>query len=326
MPSASVTVTIDRRCRVCRFVDGSDRRDHGGLGADLQAADRGDAGTVDVATRVVVQQLADGLDAERLREHRLRLGDPSTAIPFAGSRADGRSWPTGEASVSGIGGSSRWGRFYHGVVTRPGVPRSVLAVAALLTLAGCTSGASQSASIPATNAASASLLPTTADALPPMDPSGLKQLLDQLKGTPVVVNFWASWCEPCKTETPLLVAAHRRDGDRVQFLGVDVQDSAAGARRFIAQQDMTYPSVFDPCERDRDRLQPARATRHVLLRRDGEVGGELARPALRAGSATEPAGHRGLSAGRREGLWYPSCDSWQPCATSVGRNPGSASR
>ena len=131
-------------------------------------------------------------------------------------------------------------------MTRPGVPRSVLAVAALLTLAGCTSGASQSASIPATNAASASLLPTTADALPPMDPSGLQQLLDQLRGTPVVVNFWASWCEPCKTETPLLVAAHGRDGDRVQFLGVDLQDSAAGARRFIAQQHMTYPSVFDP--------------------------------------------------------------------------------
>ncbi len=131
-------------------------------------------------------------------------------------------------------------------MTRPGVPRSVLAVAALLTLAGCASGASQTASIPATNAATASLLPTTADALPPMDPDGLKELLAQLKGTPVVLNVWASWCEPCKTETPLLVAAHRRYGDRVQFLGVDVQDSADGARRFIAQQGMTYPSVFDP--------------------------------------------------------------------------------
>ena len=56
------------------FRDRSDGRDHGGLGADLQAADRGDAGAIDVAPRVVVQQLADGLDAERLREHLLRLG------------------------------------------------------------------------------------------------------------------------------------------------------------------------------------------------------------------------------------------------------------
>ncbi|HTG46220.1 MAG TPA: TlpA disulfide reductase family protein [Actinomycetota bacterium] len=131
-------------------------------------------------------------------------------------------------------------------MTRPGGARSVLVVAALLGLAGCTSGATGSLSIPATNAASASLLPTSADALPPMDPDQLHQLLTELKGTPVVLNFWASWCEPCKTETPLLVAAHRRLGAQVQFVGVDLQDSAAGARRFIAQQDITYPSVFDP--------------------------------------------------------------------------------
>ena len=131
-------------------------------------------------------------------------------------------------------------------MTRPGLlPRAALAVATVLA-AACTANASAVPSVPAVNATSASLLPTMADALPPIDPSGFQTLLGQLRGTPVVVNFWASWCEPCKTETPLLVAAHRRYGDRVQFVGVDLKDSASGARRFIANERMTYPSVFDP--------------------------------------------------------------------------------
>ena len=119
-------------------------------------------------------------------------------------------------------------------------------MATALALSACTAKTTAAPSIPAVNATSASLLPTTADALPPIDAATFQTLLSQLHGTPVVVNFWASWCEPCKTETPLLVAAHRRYGDRVQFVGVDLKDSASGARRFIADEDMTYPSLFDP--------------------------------------------------------------------------------
>ena len=132
-------------------------------------------------------------------------------------------------------------------MTRPR-PRSRIALVLVgaLALGACTGKTSAAPSIPAVNATTASLLPTTADALPPADPATFQSLLEQLRGTPVVVNFWASWCEPCKTETPLLVAAHRRYGDRVQFVGIDLKDSASGARRFIADEHMTYPSVFDP--------------------------------------------------------------------------------
>jgi cytochrome c biogenesis protein CcmG/thiol:disulfide interchange protein DsbE len=119
-----------------------------------------------------------------------------------------------------------------------------------VSLAACSSGggdAGTSASgPPVTNAATAPLLPTSVTALPAMDPQGFQELLGQLKGTPVVVNYWASWCTPCRMEAPLLVAAHRRWGDRVQFLGVDLQDNREGALRFVDTFDVTYPSVFDP--------------------------------------------------------------------------------
>jgi cytochrome c biogenesis protein CcmG/thiol:disulfide interchange protein DsbE len=100
--------------------------------------------------------------------------------------------------------------------------------------------------IPAINATSAALLPTAADALPSLDGAQFATLLGQLEGTPVVVNFWASWCSPCRAEAPLLRDAHARYGHRVQFVGVDMQDARDGAERFIQEEGLTYPSVFDP--------------------------------------------------------------------------------
>ena len=79
-----------------------------------------------------------------------------------------------------------------------------------------------------------------------MDPTTFAALVGQQHGTPVVVNFWASWCPPCREETPDLVDAHRRWGDRVQFIGVDLSDDRGGATSFIAEYGVPYPSVFDP--------------------------------------------------------------------------------
>jgi cytochrome c biogenesis protein CcmG, thiol:disulfide interchange protein DsbE len=113
----------------------------------------------------------------------------------------------------------------------------------------CTRGpadADPSPSVSASNAAEASLLPTTADELPDSDPERFMRLLEELRGTPVLVNFWGSWCPPCHEEMPRIVRAHREFGDRVQFLGVDIEDSRPDARAFIAEYGMTFPSVFDP--------------------------------------------------------------------------------
>ena len=52
---------------------------------------------------------------------------------------------------------------------------------------------------------------------------------------PVVLNVWASWCIPCRSEGPLLSRAAREFGERVRFVGVNVRDSQDGARRFIAE-------------------------------------------------------------------------------------------
>lgn len=65
------------------------------------------------------------------------------------------------------------------------------------------------------------------------------------RGTPVIVNVWASWCAPCRTEMPLLQRAAETYGDRVVILGVASNDSPAAARKFLDDFGLTYPNVFD---------------------------------------------------------------------------------
>jgi thiol-disulfide isomerase/thioredoxin len=99
--------------------------------------------------------------------------------------------------------------------------------------------------IEALNATTAPLLPTDAAALPDVDPDSFDTLLTQLKGTPVLVNFWASWCGPCTREAPHLKDAAESYGDRVQFLGIDILDDRPSAREFMADYGWRYPSLFD---------------------------------------------------------------------------------
>jgi thiol-disulfide isomerase/thioredoxin len=75
--------------------------------------------------------------------------------------------------------------------------------------------------------------------------------LRRLAGRPTVINFWASWCGPCKVELPLLARAHREWGSEVAFLGVDVQDASAAAWRSITTAGVEYPQLEDPDGRTR---------------------------------------------------------------------------
>jgi cytochrome c biogenesis protein CcmG/thiol:disulfide interchange protein DsbE len=73
-----------------------------------------------------------------------------------------------------------------------------------------------------------------------------KLSLAAYRGRPVVLNFWASWCEPCKQEAPLLEAAWRRYGSRgLVVLGLDFNDLRSDARRFARENRMSYPLVHD---------------------------------------------------------------------------------
>jgi cytochrome oxidase Cu insertion factor (SCO1/SenC/PrrC family) len=72
--------------------------------------------------------------------------------------------------------------------------------------------------------------------------SALAARLKTLRGYPVVINAWASWCPPCRTEFPLFGAAAARYGRRVAFLGVDTNDAASDARTFLASHPVSYPS------------------------------------------------------------------------------------
>ena len=74
----------------------------------------------------------------------------------------------------------------------------------------------------------------------------LRAELRALRGRPVVVNLWASWCAPCRTELPLFQAQAARRGTEVAFLGVDVEDSRRGAARLLERFPVPYPSVEDP--------------------------------------------------------------------------------
>lgn len=66
------------------------------------------------------------------------------------------------------------------------------------------------------------------------------------RGKPVVLNFWASWCVPCRKEMPALQRVSEATEGRVAFLGVDHQDGRRGAIRLLEETGVTYPSVFDP--------------------------------------------------------------------------------
>jgi thiol-disulfide isomerase/thioredoxin len=94
--------------------------------------------------------------------------------------------------------------------------------------------------------------------------------LAALRG-PLVLNVWASWCGPCATEMPHLLAARTALGSKVRFLGIDLSDEADSAREWLRFQGVPYPSLVDPKGRVRSALRVAGPPVTLLVRSDGTV-------------------------------------------------------
>ena len=100
--------------------------------------------------------------------------------------------------------------------------------------------------------------------------------LRSLRGKPVVLNFWASWCVPCREETPLLVRLHKVYGPRgVQFVGLDTEDQVAGARAFMAQHHVDYLVARLEDERVIDAYSIPGLPTTVFIGADGIVVGKV---------------------------------------------------
>ncbi len=94
-----------------------------------------------------------------------------------------------------------------------------------------------------------------ANQLLPGGTEAFQQELARLQGHPVVVNKWASWCGPCREEFPWFQDLSAKLGNRIAFVGVDSNDSAAAATTFLKEFPVPYPSYSDPGQSIADYLK-----------------------------------------------------------------------
>jgi cytochrome c biogenesis protein CcmG/thiol:disulfide interchange protein DsbE len=118
-------------------------------------------------------------------------------------------------------------------VRRAIVPALVLGVAALLV-------------VEALNPSSSGNLGKPAPPLPAAVLQPPKVTLADLRGHPALINFWASWCDPCRKEAPELESLSRSLPGGARLVGVDYTDQEDGARSFIREYGWTFPLLSDP--------------------------------------------------------------------------------
>jgi cytochrome c biogenesis protein CcmG, thiol:disulfide interchange protein DsbE len=120
------------------------------------------------------------------------------------------------------------------------IPLVLVCLAVLATTTGC--GSEPKAGATATSLAA---LAAQANQLVGGGKSAFEKQVKALRGHPVVVNQWASWCGPCRFEFPFFQRLAARYRGRVGFLGVDAQDNRGDAEAFLRQRPLPYPSYYD---------------------------------------------------------------------------------
>ena len=99
--------------------------------------------------------------------------------------------------------------------------------------------------------------------------------LASLRGKVVVINFWAAWCDPCKSEAPRFQSAFERYRGRVAFVGVDANDFSGDARAFLTRYGVSYPNVRDPAGRVLHDYGGLPIPRTFVVARSGKVHGYI---------------------------------------------------
>jgi cytochrome c biogenesis protein CcmG/thiol:disulfide interchange protein DsbE len=145
------------------------------------------------------------------------------------------------------------------MASKPRLHASLTPLLLLAALAISACGSSDSAGEGQANRAPQPLPPATKD-LPPKLAANVKdadrfigegeddfrERIERLRGYPVVVNQWASWCEPCRFEIPFFKSMTAKFRARVAFLGLDMQDDRGAAEDFMRELPSGFPSIFDP--------------------------------------------------------------------------------
>lgn len=75
--------------------------------------------------------------------------------------------------------------------------------------------------------------------------SGQTITIEDLRGKPVMINFWATWCPPCREEMPLIESVYEQNSSRLNMIGVSVDQSSQDVSRFIDKENITFPIVID---------------------------------------------------------------------------------
>jgi peroxiredoxin len=96
--------------------------------------------------------------------------------------------------------------------------------------------------------------------------------LGDLAGQVVMVNFWATWCGPCREEMPHLEALYQRYSDLgFTLLGVNVEEDASGADKFLAETPVSFPILFDPANEVSRLYEVIAMPSTVLIDRSGQL-------------------------------------------------------
>jgi cytochrome c biogenesis protein CcmG, thiol:disulfide interchange protein DsbE len=158
-------------------------------------------------------------------------GETSTGETSTGETKQATGQQTWGGAVREVGRSARRHKVLSALIAL-GIAGSLTAIG----LIGSNSGGTAKPAVVAARAFS----------LPALGHSGQQVALSGYRGQPLIVNFFASWCEPCQRETPLLAAFYRSEKGKVALVGLDENDVVGNATTFTRKEGVSYPVGWDP--------------------------------------------------------------------------------